>query len=515
MHDVLTISVLAAVGIALLAVTTTAEPFARATNVDVKEVYHPKERPGYACWTALWHDPDGNLFLAFTEKRRAPNPLWKPVPLEFWESMDLPVNYHVSFCNGGKDVITELVVLKSTDDGATWTESGRCLTKNINAFAWTSLADGRIIKALGDNYTAFDPNCQPRMRVSVSADGGTTWQTQADVVLKEGFSVGGYRMRRLSDGAIALLGGYGPAFGPGRERARRSTVRPDVRQEGSRAMLVSHDDGKTWSVTPVLPGIKAPEPDFVELPSGDLLILNSTVQRGPQVRQYMYKTERGFLPGSVFNVVSGRVPECVVTTRSGFLVGAVRGGEYSCSSDEGATWRTIEGLPACRYQPHIIELSDGRLLCAWHVGGDFFFGQADQWVGSTTFRLDANRSTRTQLTLIRQMNEDRTKYVHAYLATLTAGGKALTDKEIHFSVSVRYAEGYEQFPLKLQKKTDEKGQIYLDLGQYFVNEINIHQRYTVNASFTPDKDDADASLTRARDSYGAYVLGMSAQELNR
>ncbi len=497
----------------MLATDRVAASFAQATEVEVKEVYHPEQRPGYACWTALWHDPAGNLYLAFAEKRRAPNPLWEPVPLEFWESMDLPVNYHISFCNGSKDVITELVVLKSTDDGVTWTESGRTPSKNINAFAWASLADGRIIKALSDNYTAFDPDYQPRMRISVSADGGTTWEVQADVVLREGFSVGGYRLKLLSDNSLALLGGYRAAFGPGRIRARRSTSRPYVCREAMQAMLVSQDDGKSWSVIPVLPGIIAPEPDFVELPSGDLLILNSTVQEGPQVRQYLYKTETGFLPGPVFDVISGRVPECLVLTRAGLLVGAVRGGQYSCSNDEGATWYNIEGLPNCRYQPQIIELSDGRLLCSWHVGGDNFFGEMDQWVGSTTFRLEANLPRRTELTLTREMNESKTKYVNSYMATLTAGGRPLPGKTINFSVSIRYAEGYEDFPLRLNGVTDNQGQARLDLESRFVNETNIHQRYSINATFTPEK--GDTSLTPARDGYGAYILSMSEEDLSR
>ena len=499
--------VLAAVGVALFATASSASPFARAADVSVKEVYHAKERPGYACWTALWHDPEGTLYLAFSEKRRAPNPLWEPVPIEFWESMDLPVNYHISFCNGSKDIVTELVVLKSADDGETWTESGRCPTKNINAFAWNCLADGRIIKALSDNYTAFDPKYQPRMCVSVSADGGTTWRTQADVILKEGNSVGGYRIKRLTDNSLAMLGGYGAAFGPGRPSARRGGG------GGHHAMFVSHDEGKTWSMVIVLPGVKAPEPDFVELPSGDLLIVNSTVQHGPQVRQYLYKTARGFLPGSVLEVISGRAPECLVLTRNGLLVGAVRGGEYTCSNDQGATWYRIDGLPSCRYQPHIIELSDGRLLCSWHVGGDFYFGQSDQWVGSTTFRLEADLPKPTKLTLTRHMNADNTKYINAYVAKLTAGGRPVSGKTIHFSISMRYAEVYKQFPMQITAVTDEHGQAELDLESHFVNEANIHQRCHVTASFTPGKD--DRSLTRARDSYGAYVLSMSRDDLSR
>ena len=513
MHNTLLTVTLVATGIALLVTTSAAAPFAQATDVEVKEVYHPEERPAYACWTTLWHDPAGNLHLKLAEKRRAPNPLWQPVPLEFWESIDLPVDYHMSFCNGSKDVITEFVVLESADDGATWTESGRSPTKVIDQFAWTNLPDGRIIRAIHDDDVAFDPDYHPRLRTEVSADGGTTWHVQGEI-LAEGFVTKGYRMRALRNGALVMLGLYGAAWGPGRPRARRNAVRAYVGSERTTGLFVSQDEGKTWSAPwTAFPGITAPEPDFVELPSGDLLLLTSTVGGSPQARQYFHKTERGFLAGPVFDIVRGTVPERVVLTQSGLLVGAIRGGDYWCSNDEGASWYKIEGLPRCNYQPDMTELSDGRLLCSWHIGGDNFFGELDQWVGTTTFRLAANLPEPTELTLTREMNESQTKYINSYVARLTAGSAALDGKTINFSVSIRYAEGYEDFPLKLIGVTNADGRARIDLEPYFVNETNIHQRYGINASFTPEE--SDALLTPARDSYGAYILSMSQADLNR
>lgn len=491
-------------------------PLAKAENVQVREVYHPAERPGYACWTVLWHDPEGALHLAFAEKRRAPNPLWEPVPLDFWESMGLPINYHVSFCNGSKDVITELVVLRSTDDGETWTETGRCPSKAINAFAWAGLPGGRIIRVASDDYVAFDPAYKPQLRAEVSADGGTTWQVLS--VLLEGFSTYPYRLKRLRDGALVLASPYQAAFGPGRERVGRNCARPYVRDEVTCAVFVSRDEAKTWSgPQTVFPGIGAWEPDFVELPSGDLLFVVSTIQGVPQMRQYFRKTPHGFVPGPVLDIVSGRAPECLVYTRSGLLVGAVRGGEYVCSADEGANWYPIHGLPRCNYQPYMAELSDGRLLCSWHIGGDNFFGELDQWVGSHTFRLDAHLPQPTKLTIARMKNEPGTQYINKYVATLANADGPVPGKTVTFAYHKRYTPDYNASPdpqvagTRQAAVTDANGQVFLDLSMWD-NETSIHISYRVTAWFTPEP--ADTALGPCKsDIYFAYTRNMTQNDL--
>ena len=415
-------------------------------------------------------------------------------------------------------MITELVVLKSTDDGATWAESGRSPSKTINAFSWASLPGGRLIRVRGDDYVAFDPDYQPRLWAEVSADGGNTWQVQGGIM--EGYSTYPYRLRRLSDGALALAAPYAAAFGPGRERQARHTKRPYVQQERTCGVFISRDEGKTWS-SPLtaFPGLETSEPDFVQLPSGDLLLLNSHVQDGPQVRQYFRKTEDGFVPGPVFDVISGRVPECVVLTRSGLLVGAVRGGEYTCSNDEGATWHKIEGLPNCNYQPYITELSDGRLLCSWHIGGDNFFGELDQWVGTTTFRLEANLPDPTRLALTRALNEAGNKYTNVYIASLTSGGQPVAGKTVDFAHHLRYTSDYDAADdprvagTGSSVVTDENGQARLDLS-FLDKETNMHQGYRVTAWFEPEQGDTTLASCRA-EVYYAYTMTMSQEDLNR
>ena len=376
---------------------------AKAYDVEINDVYHPKVRPGYACWVSLWKAVNGELMLAFMEKRRAPNSSYRSIPLEFWESMALPIKFQASFCEGSPDIITESVIMKSDDKEKKWVETGRCNT-GIGSFAYTSLPDGTILRGFSTNYLSFYPEETAKGGIQKSSDGGKTWSVSS-IFQEKDFSASPYRLRRLCDGTLVALGGFGATFGQGRPRATRHTKRPNIRQEGQHGCWISFDNGINWEgPLIVFPGISTPEPDFVELPSGDLLILNSTVQAGPEVRQYVHRTKHGFIPGPVYDVVSGRVPETVCVTKSGLLVGAVRrglsstmsiaemkrrapdlrtgGGAFTCSNDEGATWQRIEDLPSSGYQPQIIELKDGRFLCAWHCGADQIFGQNHQYVGS-------------------------------------------------------------------------------------------------------------------------------------
>jgi len=297
-------------------------------------------------------------------------------------------------------------------------------------------------------------------------------------------------------------------FGPGRERIGRNAKRPYVRQENTGFILLSKDDGETWTgPLTIFPGVLTYEPDFVELLSGDLLFLNSTVQGGPQVRQYVRKTRFGYIPGPVIDVVSGRVPECVVCTRKGLLVGAARCGEYSCSNDEGTTWHTITGLPGCEYQPSIVETPDGSLLCAWHHGGDQAFGESDQYVGTHRFRLEANLPAATQLDLQRDMDPERQRYINSYTAILTTGEKTLARKTIHYEVKIRWKDQ----PLSGSVVSDDQGRASIDLSGHFNGTTDIHLCYWLKAWFDPQPDDM-FSPSRSVE-YMAYVITTSKSEL--
>jgi hypothetical protein len=511
----------------------TSRHLAEAKDVQINEVYHPAQRPGYACWTALWHDLEGTLYLAFAEKRRAPNTLWAPVPLDFWESMGLPIHYHTSFCNGSRDVLTELVVLRSEDDGTTWTESGRSPSKVINAFAWSSLPDGGIIRAVSDDYVAFDPVYKPQLRVEVSDDGGSSWRVRA--VVLEGFQTYAYCLDRLEDGTYVLVAPYQEAFGPGRARQARHTVRPHAHREleYTTGVFFSRDEGRSWSgPQTAFPGELVSEPDFVELPSGDLLFVYAETGAAPgvQLRQKFIKVAHGFVPGPVFEVVCGWAPERFVRTRSGLLVGAQRGAVYSCSNDEGASWHQIHGAPDCNYQPRTVELADGRLLTSWHIGGDNFFGELDQWVGTHVFRLEVDLPEPTMLALARTLNNAGSRYTNIYEVTLTQGSLPLPDRTVHFAFhrarpvpgDYNKARDPREAGTRRTAVTDDAGRARLDLSEYekapdtpnphVFDTGQMHMHYRVTAWFEPDPADPAVPACRS-EVYSAYPLNMSKAEL--
>lgn len=487
---------------------------ATAYEVEERDVYHPEVRPGYAAWVALWRSRKDELMLAFCEKRRLPNPSYRPIPLEFLEAMGLPLKYQVSFCNGSPDVRTESVVMRSHDEGKSWREVGRADDRGLmNVFAYASLSDGSLLRGIDTSYVSFSRDDVPVMGIERSSDDGKSWSLSSVLLEKDWFGCP-YRLKRLSDGALVVLCACSSGFGPGRPRRLRGTQRPHVIRELEVMLWITHDEGKSWAgPLVVLPDIDAWEPDFVELASGDLLIVNSTVQGGPAVRQYVHRRGRTFIPGPVSRVVSGVAPETFCVTRSGLLVGATRHGPYTCSNDEGATWHEISGLPRCNYQPQIIELADGRLLCAWHMHGDCVFGEHHQFVGQHVFALDASGlPAATRLDLARDMDREETRYINSCSAHLEAAGSPLAGRKIRFWTQMRYHDTFDLSPpspepKEIVKATDTNGNATLELEELYPGldaELNIHQSYTVKASFQPDE--GDRLTPAASPSFHAYIM---------
>jgi len=402
-------------------------------------------------------------------------------------------------------------VLKSTDDGETWIEIGRQPSPFDATFAWTSLPDGRVIRGMCNSYHAFDPDEPVVFWTETSTDGGNTWTRGTEIA--EGHSGSGshpHRLKRLADGTLALLITHEAPFGPGRQRVGRNAKRPYLRQENTAFLFLSKDQARTWTgPLTIFPGFLTYEPDFVELPSGDLLFLNSTVQGGPPIRQYVRKTRFGYVPEPVYDVVAGTVPECPVSTTKGLLVGAVRGGGYSCSNDEGATWHAIEGLPACGYQPSMVERADGRILCAWHGGGgDEPFGQKHLFVGTTTFRLEANLPAPTRLDLVRDQDDAGYRFINRYILTLRAGDQPLTGKTLRYS----FLKRYEKDPVEGTAVTNAQGQAQIDLTEVFKEVTDIHLSYHLEARFEPEpKDKSLAPCQSVR--YMAYAITTSRKDL--
>ncbi|MFH1008265.1 MAG: sialidase family protein [Candidatus Latescibacterota bacterium] len=496
----------------------------KGSDFECSQIYHAAVRPGHACWVSLWRAPCGDLMLAFMEQTRRRNNFYRPVSLEFFEALGLPLKYHVSVCNGAPDVRMEQVVMRSGDEGQTWGETGRSECGMINLFAYASLPNGDILRGADTSLCAYFADEVPRAMIQKSSDGGNTW-TDGPTILEDFFSYC-HRLKRLSDGTLVLLCGYMPAFGSGRARRQRVEERPHVIHEVTASLLYSVDDGRTWTnPQTVLPGVCAWEPDFVELPCGDILVINSRVQHAAGAKQTIHKTPHGWVPGPVFAIASEGVPESVWCTSDGLLVGSTRGMPYTCSNDQGDTWYPIEALPNCEYQPMTIELKDGRFLTAWHMHGDCVFGEHDQFVGQHVFSLNRAMPARTMLELRRDLNPSRTRYLNAFTATLSAEGEPISGRTVVFTVQERYRDTYdleppEPSPYTIERLTDGMGEAHIHL-EGFDRERNIHNAVTIGARFVPLPGDGGLApcessrthhyaLTPERgvgNPYGLYVSG--------
>ena len=480
--------------------------WAQAVDFEERVVYYPDKRPGYAAWVAPWKGPNGALFLSFIEKRQLPNPNHRPIPLDFWEAMGLPIKYQASFCTD-PNILTESVILQSLDQGKTWKEVGRSATSCLHHFGYLSLADGSMLRGNHNAYLAYYPKETPICSIQKSSDLGNSWTNFA--VVGKDFFFYPYRLISLHDGTLFFLGGYREAFGPGRRVPRRTETRGNVRREHQAAFYYSFDQGAKWTgPIPVFPGVYASEPDVVELSSEELLLVNSKIAGGDTTRQKIRRQGNNFVPQPVFDIVKGPVPETIVQTKSGLLVGTSRGGVYACSKDEGNNWYPIDGLPRSLYQPRIVELNDGRLCNFFHLGGDDVFGEKDQHIGNHVFRLQEELPVETTLELMREKNRERSQYINVFRAVLRKGDRPVPNQDIRFTVrsSSRGRKSYHS--QVFVRSTDVNGQARVELPE-FDRCIDIHRDYSVKAEFEPVSPN-EALVPAQSTEYACYRMTSSA-----
>lgn len=483
--------------------------FAHAVEFEESVAYRPAKRPGYCCWVTVWKAYDGSLLLNFCERRKHSNPIYRSIPLDFWEAMQVPVKYQCQLCTC-PDILPETVILRSQDHGKSWKEVGRSILI-CEPLAFASLPDGSILRGIDNAYSAYYSNEKVVCTVQKSIDLGNTWTDIAR--LEENFYFTPYRMRVLADGTIGMLGTYNPTFGPSRAKSTRNVTPAYTRTEVQAAFFYSRDQGLNWE-GPVLllAGVTAWEPEWVELASGDLLVVNCDVQGGANTRQVVICKGKRFIPQPVLDIVSGPVPETIVLSKEGLLVGTRRGGPYTCSNDMGKTWYRIGDVPNAMYQPRIIQLDDGRFLSMAHWGGDNFVGEIDQYIGQQVFHLEEHLPAPTTLDLMRDRNSARTQYINSYTATLTAANNPVLDKEIKFTVRADTRNRASYVTSTYIRRTDESGRAHLALPQ-FNTCIDINRNYTVQAEFSPPT--TNATLPPALSlKYAAYRMTSTAGKKN-
>ena len=469
------------------------EPTARAVEFKSTVVYRPPENPGFAAWVMLWREPAGDLMVKFIERRkprdneRVANP---KLDVHYWEAVGLPVGYDF----GG--LVTQAVYMRSKDGGATWKEVNRTgeieLNRAPDSGCMTPIAldDGRLL-----SLSWGTPGC-----LRESRDGGSSWTVIRELMDPRYFETFPFAHRVLSDKkTLAIICPFNRAWGPGKAVPGRLHSEPGQKSSFQCALMFSTDFGKSLTQpVGIFPGVPVTEPDFCELPNGDLLFLqNAMFGGGVAHRQIVRKTKFGWVPEQM-ETIGKDAPEIFVRTKTGHLVGASRNAPYVWSDDDGTTWYPLKDIPTGEYQPRAMMLDDDRIFFAWHKGGDLPYGQADMFIGAHSFKLQVDQvKQRTKLVLSRTFDAKKEKYVTSFEAKLaTPDGKPVKGKQIEFSVVGRDDPGYEPFggatPWVKGKRqtatTDENGVARVTYPEQ-TGITDIHRTFQIAARFDPERTD--------------------------
>lgn len=382
--------------VVLLCATTALE--AHAVEVSVRDherltAYHSAQTPGYTSWVGLWTMPDGSVMLSFTEitgstkgwRQRAPESvLWR-----------LPEAQRVQPAYDMTGLVQENVYLRSTDGGTTWQKiSSDPFSSAMNGYCVGGLAfseEGMLLRrGWGQALTYCD--VQRTGFVQRSTDTGLSWGPPEYLSDNPGLQTFPVRLRRLSDGRIILTGGAAP-YDP--ETWQWDAMLPKVRH----CLWVALDDEvRTWSeplyAAPDSPDVACEEWDVAELPDGDLLAVfraHTYNEAGKCVgvdRRQSILTRDGdtWRPGAITRAPfphSG-MPE-LFRMREGVILHLAPPGIH-WTADRGATWTRLN-CPGTGYYPRSVQIEDGTILVASHIGGDDPYGKADQSVVLDQIRL--------------------------------------------------------------------------------------------------------------------------------
>jgi hypothetical protein len=353
-----------------------------ATDVERSRLYHSPQTPGYTCWVGTWAMPDGALRVAF---HQATGPLQgrpsgrKDVLAALgWPPAGIP-GYDMT------GTLQEVITIESSDAGKTWAPfAAEPFHTPMNGVysGHTTLADGTVLRTAWGMYLPFYDVPQTGY-VQRSVDGGRTWG--APIVLMDPAKTITLpkRTRVLRDGRVLVAGGYIPL----------SAEVPDLRRGLAHiraAFWLSKDGGQTWG-EPIVPLTKehsvelTEESDTAELPDGRLLVITRT--NVPDRWQTVLRPA-----GAGYEVESfGKAPfphsgmPEVLAAREGVVLHLASTG-ISWTADAGKTWADL-GL-GTGYYPAAVQLSDGRIFVAAHLGSDDpYDGRCDQSIEGLTFRL--------------------------------------------------------------------------------------------------------------------------------
>jgi hypothetical protein len=332
-----------------------------AYDYEEKQAYHSPQTPGWAGWIALWKMRGGDVMLSL---------------LQITGDTSRPPSHNML------GLKKENILLRSSDNGNTWKQVADIVVVddpfppgwvfNGGSFAAVQqLADGSLLGTrYGRDWGSFGPKDGLIFR---STDSGKTWSEPRRFNDLEETSAAPSRLQQLRDGTVMIAYQGGKAGYPDSGRWSHAGV------------YLSHDLGRTWEgpdiIAPDDDGLVAyPEPSFVEFDDGELFFL-FRIEQFPDPkdeskcistprRQCLVRKKRGhYVAGAITETTLPHAghPELLLT-REGVLLYMCEAG-YWYSLDRGFKWTKMDIRPSY-YYPQAVQLDDGRILVAGHVGGD-------------------------------------------------------------------------------------------------------------------------------------------------
>ena len=438
----------------------------KAYDFEKRIVYKPEKDLGYAAWVSFFPGRDNKWYIGCIEVSTNSKDTPK-MSKEMWYKMILPPGY-----GADKNYLYDLLLLESCDEMNTWKiishdkQHGRGAS---GAFAQAFTEQGRFLRFVWPQYSE---DSDTTAIYYVSEDNGFTWIQQA-ALHDNRFCSYPHRMRTLSDGTLVLVLPITAPFSVERPRTCTNLYADNNMQVN---ICFSYDQGKTWTVPiQIYGGHTVSETDFVELQSGDLLFINNSIFNSPG-RQFVYRTEKGFIPGFYEKVryYESIVPETICITEDDILIGCMRGPHYAWSDDFGQTWYNLGGIPdevinwrkagekgGDVYQPWIHYLGNGRIACAGHYGGDDpFHKDYCNYIMLHLFNIKtANKTEYAEISVMRDYDSSCDMWLNSYTLTLTSNGEPLAGKELDFWYVKIREPGFDDFksiPLEEKKKVGGK-----------------------------------------------------------
>lgn len=354
-----------------------------------KTIYVSPEKPGYTCWVGAWIMPDRSLMVCFTQ---ATGPVKdRPrAPAEIQRKLDWPPGGMAGYDMTGLDLRN--VHLRSTDGGETWTKVSadpfRSLMNGVTGECESALADGSVLRGVYGLYLPYNPELPQTGFLQRSTDSTKTWGPPEVLLDPQTSTCWPRRLRPLRDGRLVLVGGLARV-------SSKDKTRQQISDKIEPLMLVSEDNGKTWSgPLEVVPEDQRTswyeEWDVAELENGDLL----AVFRRPHPETKQQVRWQGLLrkEGKGWKMTDLRAapfphsghPE-LLAAREGVVLHVATSG-IDWTADAGKTWHKLD-VPGSAYYPRSVQTADGTIHVFAHVGSDDAYGAREQSIVMDTFRL--------------------------------------------------------------------------------------------------------------------------------